>query len=185
MEKLLGLIKDFTDPEGKDKIKPWQAALFFLAIQGISRVFVAGDETSRFIKEQKKPKWSPPDNAFPIVWTANNLANVLGSMRVANLPKNFPNRDKVMTLQIAMWAMIAFFGLVAFRWKSAWIGAAFTAAVAACGTAIIALTWEHDRKITYSILPTTLWTLFATPLGIDVAMRNKDELLGIDPVRNN
>ncbi len=185
MEKILAMLLDFTDPKRRDQIKPWQAALFFVGVQTISRLFVSGKETTDYIKGQKKPKWSPPDAAFPIVWTLNNLANVLGSMRVINLPKNFPNRDKVRTLQLCMWAMILFFGLVAFRWKSPWIGALFTAAVAACGSAIIALTWDYDKKIAYSILPTTLWTLFAAPLGIDVAMRNQDDLLHIPAVRSN
>lgn len=178
MENILKMLKDFVSPDGMAKVKPWQAALFFVGVQTLSRLFVSGEETSEYIKDQKKPKWSPPEGAFPIVWTVNNLANVLGSMRLANLPKDLPNRDKVRILQISMWAMITFFGLFAFKWKSPWIGALFTTAVAACGTAIIALTWKHDRKIAYSILPTALWTIFATPLGISVAEKNEDKLLG-------
>jgi tryptophan-rich sensory protein len=119
-----------------------------------------------------KPRWTPPDRLFPIVWAILYLLMSLAAARVALVPGSAFALG-LWSLQIAigtLWSAV-FFGLHRIRAGAAII-AVLWAAVAATTLAFLAL----DAIAALMMVPYLAWGSFALALNLSVMRRNPEPL---------
>ncbi|WP_420325880.1 tryptophan-rich sensory protein TspO [Mameliella sp.] len=148
----------------------WITFLIFLAA-----CFAAGATGGMFppgdwYRSLDKPRWTPPDWAFPVTWTTLYLLMAFAGARVALAPDN--------GLALAFWALqIAlntlwtpvFFGLRRMR-AGLVVLSALWLAVAAC---LVAL-WQVDAWAGLAFVPYLCWVSVAWALNLSVLRRNPD-----------
>lgn len=133
-------------------------------------MFMPGD----WYRGLKKPAWTPPDFAFPIVWTLLYLAMSYAGSRVAGLAGTNPGAGLALALwsaQIALntlWTPV-FFGL---RRMSAGLVIICLLWVAVAATMIAF--WRIDGLAGLLFAPYLLWVSIAAALNASVLRLNRD-----------
>ena len=127
-------------------------------------------QPGRWYRDLKKPSWTPPDWAFPVMWTTIYLLISFAGARAAVLPGN-EYAMAFWAMQIgfnALWTPV-FFGLrrlkgalivMAFLWLSV-LGAFVTH-------------WQLDLWAGLALLPYLGWVTVAGALNLSVARLNPD-----------
>lgn len=115
-----------------------------------------------------KPRWTPPDWMFPVVWTALYLMMAFAAMRVAQLPGS-GQALAFWAVQIALntlWSPV-FFGLHRMRAALIILGLMWLAVLATI-LAFLAL----DPIAGWLMAPYLLWVTIAGALNASVVRRN-------------
>lgn len=141
--------------------------LFLIAAAGAGAtgaVFPPG----RWYRRLDKPRWTPPDWVFPLVWTYVYVAIAVAAARVAPLPGA--------EVALALWAVQmtwnglwtpVFFGLQNPRGGMIVLGVLWLA-VALCAVAFATL----DAWTLLAFGPYLLWVTIAGALNLEVVRRN-------------
>jgi tryptophan-rich sensory protein len=142
----------------------WTLFLTFLAASGAAAATGAMFEPGAWYKSLKKPSWTPPNWAFPVVWTILYIAMSVAAARVAALPGT-GQALAFWGAQIAfntLWTPI-FFGL--YR-----LGAAMIVMLGLW--LFVALTtvsfWQHDWIAGALFVPYLIWVTVAGALNFSV-----------------
>ncbi len=115
-----------------------------------------------------KPAWTPPNLAFPIVWSVLYLLMAIAAARVAGHPGS--------ALALALWSLQiclntlwsgVFFGLHRMRAAAIVIGL-LCLALAATTIAF----WRHDGVAAVLLVPYLLWGSYAFALNLSIWRRN-------------
>jgi tryptophan-rich sensory protein len=119
-------------------------------------------------RELAKPRWTPPDWVFPVVWTTVYILIAVAAARVAGKPGS--------AYALALWAMQmpinalwspVFFGLRRIGQALAVIGALWVS-VAACMVAL----WQVDMIAGLLFLPYLTWLTIAAALNYSIWRTN-------------
>ncbi|MCC5976794.1 MAG: tryptophan-rich sensory protein [Salinarimonas sp.] len=121
-----------------------------------------------------KPAWTPPNLAFPIIWSVLYLLMAIAAARVAGHPGS--------ALALALWSLQiclntlwsgVFFGLHRMRAAAIVIGLLWLALAAT----IIAF-WRHDGIAAALLVPYLIWGSYAFALNLSIWRRNPLEDAG-------
>jgi translocator protein len=127
-------------------------------------LFMPGD----WYRSLAKPVWTPPDWAFPVVWSTLYILMSLSAMRVAQLPDS-GQAMAFWAVQIALnglWTPV-FFGLHKMR-AGLLVLSCLWLAVAATVVAF----WGHDWVAGLMFAPYLLWVTIAGALNATVIRMN-------------
>jgi tryptophan-rich sensory protein len=122
----------------------------------------------RWYRELQKPRWTPPDWAFPVAWSCLYLCMAAAAARVGPLP-GAAHAMALWALQItvnALWSPV-FFGLRRIR-AAMWVVSLLWLAVAATTVAFLRL----DLLAGLLFLPYLAWVTVAAALNLSVMRRN-------------
>jgi len=118
-----------------------------------------------------KPDFTPPDKAFPVVWTALYILIAWSGWRIWSAA---PSRHRSAALQLWVSQLAA-----NAKWSKLFFGehrmvAALSDSVALQGTiwSYINSAWKVDRAAASAFIPYAAWTAFATVLNAEIARRN-------------
>lgn len=157
----------------------WHAVAFGLVANSVSGVSVGRNQNDEAFYENMRQAWfAPPAWAFAPAWAVNNASVLWGNLRLANLPKDTPNRRLLLWLQGASWALYSTFAYVYFRKKSPILAFVWTAAMYVLTIPSAILSWRIDRKIAWSFLTLLLWLSLATPVALYQMLHNPDSFFG-------
>ncbi len=159
----------------------WHALAFALAANSVSGVSVGRNrDDEAFYENMRQASFAPPAWAFAPAWAVNNASVLWGNLRLANLPKDAPNRRLLLWLQGASWALYSTFAYVYFRKRSPILAFVWTAGMYALTIPSAILSWRLDRKIAWSFLTLLLWLSLATPVALFQMLHNPDPFFGTD-----
>lgn len=161
------------------RLRWWHAVAFGLAANSVSGISVGrnrDDET--FYENMRQAPFAPPAWAFAPAWAVNNASVLWGNLRLANMPKETPNRRLLLWLQGASWALYSTFAFVYFRKRSPILAFVWTAAMYALTIPSAILSWRLDRRIAWSFLTLLLWLSLATPVALYQMLHNPDSFFG-------
>lgn len=142
----------------------WTLFLTFLAASGAAAATGAMFEPGAWYKALNKPTWTPPNWAFPVVWTILYISMAIAAARVAVLPGSGQ--------ALAFWgAQIAFNTL----WTPVFFGLyrMGAAMIVMLGLWLfVALTmvsfWQHDWIAGALFVPYLIWVTVAGALNFSV-----------------
>lgn len=158
-------------------VKWWQAALFLVAVNGISRLLSISNKKSRSNYHAKlNPRWAPPGKLFGPVWIFNNIVQMWGTVKLINDSPNFPDKDKFLMVQALIWIDYTTFGLVGLKYNSTILSAVWTNFMTALALYSIIKAYPHDKQVALAFLPLTLWGLYAGTLANYEVLFNDDPL---------
>ncbi|MBW4890687.1 tryptophan-rich sensory protein [Mucilaginibacter sp. HMF5004] len=161
------------------QLKWWQVILIAVgasAIGGLASGVNDKKEKKLYNVKLKQAPWAPPAWLFGPAWTFNNIFLLLGLQSIIRSDTN--EKQKLLLMQGAIWAIFFSFGYVYFNKRSTVLAAIWTMGDAALATASIILALKGDKKLSLYYLPLLLWTAFATTLATYQALYNTDPVLG-------
>lgn len=119
-----------------------------------------------------KPWFTPPNQVFPLVWSALYGMMVLAFWRVLRAPSETPGRPRAIVLFIVQMVLNAAWSITFFGMRNPWAALAVIAALIVA----VALTWRAfrpiDRIAGLAMLPYLAWISFASLLNLAIAMMN-------------
>ena len=146
----------------------WGLFLTFLAACGAAATTGAMFDPGEWYRSLSKPAWTPPNWAFPVVWTVLYIAIAVAAMRIGMI-EGTQQALAFWALQIAfntLWTPI-FFGLR--RMRAAFIViCGLWVSVAATMLAFL----QHDLLAGLLMAPYLLWVTIAAALNFSVWQRN-------------
>jgi tryptophan-rich sensory protein len=119
-------------------------------------------------RDLDKPRWTPPDRLFPVIWAALYVLMSLAAARVATTPDS--------AFALGLWSLQI---TVSTLWSAVFFGQHRIRA----GAVIIAILWvavlattlaflRHDAAAALMMVPYLAWGSFALALNISVLQRN-------------
>jgi benzodiazapine receptor len=112
----------------------------------------------------RKPPWTPPRIAFPIVWPILYFLMAISVWRFWEAPPSSLRTD-VLLLFAAQLTLNAVWSPVFFGAKNIAAGLAIIVLLALCLTATIIVGFQVDHVAALLLLPYIAWTAFATALN--------------------
>lgn len=113
----------------------------------------------------QKPGFTPPNWAFPVVWTLLYAMMAYALWRILSLPENRPGRSAAI---IAFFVQLVLNGLWSFAFfgaQSPLAGLVVIAALIAAILATLVTFWRLDRTAALLLLPYLAWVCYATLLN--------------------
>jgi tryptophan-rich sensory protein len=113
----------------------------------------------------QKPAFTPPNWAFPVVWTLLYAMMAYALWRILALPESRPGRPVAI---IAFFVQLALNGLWSFAFfggKSPLAGLVVIAALIVAILATIRAFWRLDRAAALLLVPYLAWVTYATALN--------------------
>jgi benzodiazapine receptor len=118
---------------------------------------------SEWYRSLTKPRWQPPKQAFPLVWTPLYALIGWGTGRaVAASPEG---RGRYLALTTSDLAVNAGWCWAFFAAESTRGGMATIVALDVLNLALLRATWRRDRAAAVALAPYVAWTGFATALN--------------------
>jgi len=161
----------FSERDRTAKIESMIASLFAIYLAACAVPATAGVlfKPGDWYGGLSKPRWTPPDWLFPVVWAFLYVAMALAAARVAALPGT-SLASAFWTLQISintLWSAV-FFGLH----RIAAGGIIIAVLWGAVATTLI-LFWRYDEFAGVLMVPYLLWVTLALALNWSVWARNR------------
>lgn len=134
---------------------------------GIGGLFIPGE----WYENLNRAPWSPPNIAFPIVWSILYILIAIAGWKIFSLPKSGNTDLRVLWLSQlvinAIWSWI-FFGE---HWVL--IGLIDIALLIFVVATIIVIAWRRDsHSISYLMLPYLTWLTLASSLNLYILLMN-------------
>jgi len=121
----------------------------------------------------RKPSFTPPENVFPIAWTALYTLIAYSGWRVWSAAPSY-RRDQALRLWISQLAANAQWSKLLFRQRSPMLALADIFALEASIIGYIAAAHKVDRAAAYAFVPYAAWVAFATVLNAEILRLNPD-----------
>src|SRR5215831_5209947 len=121
----------------------------------------------------RKPRFTPPDKAFPVAWTAIYALIAYSGWRVWNAAPS-SQRDKALRLWISQLASNAQWSKLFFGKRSPVLALADIFALEGSIIGYIAAAHKVDRTAAYAFVPYAAWVAFATVLNAEIVRLNPD-----------
>lgn len=142
---------------------------------GLSALMSSKKQRKVYTNDLKQAPWAPPAWVFGPAWTFNNFFLIKALSRI--LRKDGAERNKLLLLQVGIWAIFFSFNYIYFRKKSVVLAAIWTMSDNILAVVSMLLSARQDKKLALNYLPLVLWTSFAGTLADYQALKNDDELL--------
>ena len=152
-------------------------AIFFVfllacgAAASTGALFPPGD----WYRSLKKPRWTPPNRAFPIVWTLLYLASAVAAARVATLSGQEPYAGLGLAIWAAQIALNTLWTPVFFGLHRMTLGLVIISLLWLAVAAMTILFWGLDPFAGMLVLPYLLWVTVAAALNASIASLNKEQ----------
>jgi tryptophan-rich sensory protein len=127
---------------------------------------------SRWYRTLDKPPWQPPQQAFPIVWTALYGLLAFGGARALDATDGDERRGLQLSYGTNL-ALNAGWTAVFFGARQPTAALAEIAALNVSNVDLVRRAWRADRVAGLAIAPYVAWTAFATALNADIVRRNR------------
>jgi tryptophan-rich sensory protein len=164
------------EPKPRFKFKGWHAALFVVGINGLKNLIEPNSSVARYRKKLRTPSWNPSNNVYALAWGINNISRAAGNIRLLNKP-DYPNRNALLRLQALMWINYLTFNKVFAGQRSPLMGLIWAESYKLMSIASLYLARAGgDTKITLSLVPNTLWSVFNSATAWNVGLNNKDKV---------
>jgi tryptophan-rich sensory protein len=155
----------------------WHGLAFGLAANAISGLSLGRRaEDRRYYEAQRQAPFAPPSWVFGPAWTINNISVLWGNLRLLNMPADTPQRQTLLWLQGASWAIFSTFSYVYFAKRSPILAFTWTGGMYVLTICSMLLASKIDRKITLSLVTLFLWLSLATPVAAYQMVYNDDPL---------
>ncbi len=143
------------------------SVLFIAAVAALGIVFT--DTSSEWYLNLKKPALQPPDEVFPIVWSALYILIAVSLSLVSINPKT---SKKTLLLYAANGLLNVLWSYLFFYKNNA--GGALIVLVCIIITAamLFAQVYPADRVAAYLLIPYIIWLFFALCLNYEIAFLN-------------
>ncbi|HVN17651.1 MAG TPA: TspO/MBR family protein [Dongiaceae bacterium] len=160
--------------------KASKASLLALAGFGLATAGAAwyGSRYSRgsrdpWYRELRKPSFTPPDKAFPIVWTALYALIAYSGWRVWNAA---PSRERRLALRmwVSQLAANAKWSKLFFGERRPVLALVDIFALESSIISYIAAAHKVDRAAAYAFIPYGAWVAFATVLNAEILRLNPE-----------
>jgi benzodiazapine receptor len=145
--------------------RPKTALLLFLAatlLTGMAGGLATETGKEGWYERLAKPDWTPPDAAFPVVWTLLYLAMAVAAWRAW---KRTDWRNPALTLFWLQLAVNFAWSFLFFGWHRIGLALADAALLLTLVGATAALFWRIDRLAGALMLPYLVWTGYAVALN--------------------
>jgi benzodiazapine receptor len=145
--------------------RPKTALLLFLAatlLTGMAGGLATEAGKEGWYERLAKPDWTPPDAAFPVVWTLLYLAMAVAAWRVW---KRTDWRNPALTLFWLQLAVNFAWSFLFFGWHRIGLALADAALLLTLVGGTAALFWRIDRLAGALMLPYLVWTGYAVALN--------------------
>ena len=145
--------------------RPRTALLLCLAatlLTGVAGGLVTEAGKGGWYEQLAKPDWTPPDAAFPIVWTALYMAMAVAAWRVW---KKTGWRDPALALFWTQLAVNCAWSFLFFGWHRVGLALADAVLLLALVAATARLFGRIDRTAGLLMLPYLAWTGYAVALN--------------------
>lgn len=126
--------------------------------------------------ELRKPRYQPPKQVFPIVWTALYVLMARSAARVWQARPS-TQRNRALALWGTQLALNAGWSVLFFGVRRPKLAVVEIGALLAAVSAYAVYARRVDRRAAYQIAPYVAWTSFATVLNADIVRRNDDAAL--------
>lgn len=120
----------------------------------------------------RKPRWQPPRQAFPIVWTALYVLGAASGHRVWRAPEG-PARRRALALWGAQLALNAAWSPIFFRLRRPRAALVDAVALTATLAAYAVSARRVDRRAGWLAVPYVGWSAFAVALNAAIVRRNR------------
>lgn len=128
----------------------------------------------RWYDRLDKPKATPPDPVFGLVWPVLEVCLGVAAFRLLRLPSS-AWRNRALGLLAVNFTTIPTFAKIFFGQRDLQGAEVNSLAQAAGAWSFVATAWHADRVAAAAALPHALWTTFATWLMSEVVRRNDRE----------
>lgn len=143
-----------------------QAALFILFFEVVSSLvgIATRPEINGWYSTLQKPALTPPNAAFPIVWTILYALTAYAAWRLSRVPASV---EKTVAVKIFAVYMILnwCWSFVWFSLQQLFVGFLWIILLNIVNTILIAKLLKLDRRAAFALLPLICWTGFATYLA--------------------
>lgn len=120
----------------------------------------------------RKPFFTPPNTAFPIVWPALYALMAFAFWRILRLPEKAQGRDRAIGLFLAQLVLNAAWSWAFFAFRSPAAGLAVIIPLEALIILTALAFWRLDRIAGLSLAPYAAWVAFATALNLGILLLN-------------
>lgn len=159
----------------KIQFRGWHAAAFMVGMSALS--YASTRKGARaYWQGLNKTQTTPPAWVFPTVWSGLNMLQLWADLRVLNNP-DLPDRNKILGLRAANWALYALFTPTFFRAKSPIASEMVTLAEGVIAGATVAILAGRDPLAAAALAPLTLWTGYAALIGGQIVAKNPDNIV--------
>jgi len=160
------------------RLKLWQIGVIAVVVSFLGKLSGGNDTNQQklYTKKLKQAPWAPPAWLFAPAWTINNFFLLIGLRKIASLD-NVSEKKRLLIIQALIWLIFFSFNYVYFRKKSTIGAAILTMSDAVFAVASLVIANNIDKKVSFTYLPLTIWTLFASTLAGYQAVHNPDEAL--------
>jgi benzodiazapine receptor len=131
------------------------------------------DPESTWYRALAKPRWYPPDIAFPLVWTPLYGLIAYGTARAIDAERNPVARRRLWALVGADLTVNAGWCWAFFRAERPVSGVVVIAVLDGLNVALLSEAARRDRRAAAVLAPYVVWSLFATALNTDIWLRNR------------
>lgn len=140
-------------------------AVLPVVVVAVSASLVTQPNIPSWYANLQKPAFTPPNWAFPVVWTLLYALMAYALWRILSIPENRPGRSAAI---IAFFVQLVLNGLWSFAFfggKSPLAGLVVIAALIVAILAAIRSFWRLDRTAALLLVPYLAWVAYATVLN--------------------
>jgi tryptophan-rich sensory protein len=119
-----------------------------------------------------KPKWTPPNWVFPVVWNILYLMMGLSLWLLWQADPKLPKRRRVLTLFLVQLALNATWSPVFFKLHQTKMALAIIVLLAMAIAATIITSWRIDRRAAALLIPYLAWIGYAATLNAGIVVFN-------------
>lgn len=138
---------------------------------------LATDPDTSWYRSLRKPRWQPPAQVFPVVWTAlyASIALVSGKALAEARTRGEDERHADYKAALVLNLMLnAGWSVLFFRARRLGLASLVAGALAASSADLSKRAGEQDPKLGLALKPYAAWTSFAAALSTDIWRRNRD-----------
>ncbi len=119
-----------------------------------------------------KPSWTPPNIAFPIVWTTLYIFMALSLWLLWDRTRQSAQRTRAITLFLAQLVLNALWSPVFFAWHLIWPAFAIIVGMIVLVVLTIRTAWPINRPAALLLVPYLMWISYASTLNAGIGIMN-------------
>jgi len=119
-----------------------------------------------------KPSWTPPNIAFPIVWTTLYFLMAVSLWLLWDRTAASAQRSKAIGLFFAQLVLNALWSPVFFAWHLIWPALAIILGMIVFVVLTIRTAWDINRPAALLLVPYLMWISYASTLNAGIGIMN-------------
>jgi len=140
-------------------------AVLPVVVVAVSASLVTQPNIPSWYANLQKPAFTPPNWAFPVVWTLLYALMAYALWRILSIPENRPGRAAAIVAFFGQLVLNGLWSFAFFGGKSLLAGLVVIAALIVAILATIRSFWRLDRAAAVLLVPYLAWVAYATALN--------------------